>query len=58
MRDVDDHRLPGEGSIDWPGLLRTIKAIGYYGPAVLELHPKGDPLAAIAEARKFLSSQS
>ena len=52
----DDHLLPGEGSIDWPDLFRTLGEIGYHGPAVLELHPKGDPLAAIVKARGFLSS--
>lgn len=54
MQDEDDHCLPGEGSIDWSDLLRTLAAIGYEGPAVLELHPPGDPLTALKEAREFL----
>lgn len=56
LNEEDDHRLPGEGSIDWPDLLRTLSAVGYHGPAVLELHPEGDPLAAIVKAREFLAA--
>ena len=55
-RDLDDHRSPGEGTIDWPGVLGALENVGYEGPAVLELHPSGDPLVAIEEARAFLES--
>ncbi len=53
---LDDHRAPGQGTIDWPDLLSVLEAIGYDGPAVLELHPSGDPRAAIAEAKAYLLS--
>jgi sugar phosphate isomerase/epimerase len=32
----DDHLAPGEGTIDWPVLLRAIAATGFRGPYVLE----------------------
>lgn len=56
LGEKDDHRLLGEGSIDWPDVLRTLAAIGYQGPAVLELHSKGNLLAELETAREFLSS--
>lgn len=54
LKDTDDHRLPGKGSIAWVQLLGMLDAIGYGGPAVLELHAEGDPLPALKEARAFL----
>jgi sugar phosphate isomerase/epimerase len=53
---LDDHRLPGQGTIDWSALLETLEDVGYNGPAVLELHPSGDPVAAIEAARTFLAA--
>ena len=28
--------LPGEGDVDWPGLMRRLKAMGYAGDVILE----------------------
>lgn len=52
--EVDEHRLPGEGTIDWRAVLATLEKIGYAGPAVFELHPEGELLPAFARARSFL----
>ncbi|MCD5416040.1 sugar phosphate isomerase/epimerase [Candidatus Bipolaricaulota bacterium] len=57
LREEDYRLSPGEGSIDWPALLQTLDTIGYSGPGVLELKPKGDPIAAIVQARDFLTKQ-
>lgn len=51
----DVHRVPGEGSIDWPGALETIHQIDYRGPAVIELHSTGDPIADIKRATRFFA---
>ncbi len=31
---ADDHLLPFEGTIDWPGAMTTIQKVGYDGPIV------------------------
>jgi len=33
----DRHRLPFDGNIDWPSLMRQIEALGYKGPTTLEM---------------------
>ncbi|MCL2507723.1 MAG: sugar phosphate isomerase/epimerase [Oscillospiraceae bacterium] len=33
----DQHRLPFDGSVDWPSLMRQIEELGYKGPTTLEL---------------------
>jgi len=37
--ESDEHLIPGEGTIDWPRVLRTLEEIGFTGTAVLETHP-------------------
>lgn len=54
--DSDDHLPLREGSIDWQNLADTLIAIGYRGPAVLELQRQGDLLAAFTDARDYLRS--
>ena len=34
----DDHWIPGDGTVDWDALIRTLKAAGYAGDCVLEAH--------------------
>ena len=34
----DAHLIPGEGTIDWDALIRTLREIGYAGDCVLEAH--------------------
>ena len=36
--DADEHLIPGEGTVDFDGLLRALKAVGYAGDCVLEAH--------------------
>ncbi len=50
----DDHLPLGKGSIDWNEALAAIKSVGYRGPAVLEIHSRGDTLAAISQSRGLL----
>ena len=33
----DQHRLPGDGTIDWPAVMRQIRQAGYRGATTLEL---------------------
>ncbi len=52
---VDDHRVPFEGTIDWPTALTTMQKVGYDGPLMLELAPRGgsaDVLDRAARARR------
>ena len=35
----DDHLPPGDGSIDWPGIVRSLDAAGFEGWIMLELAP-------------------
>jgi len=51
----DNHRLLGKGSVDWEKLFNVVEAIRYNGPAVLEIHTKGKPLEAIAQACDFIN---
>ncbi len=51
---TDDHLVPFEGSIDWPAALTTIQKVGYDGPLVFEVAPRGptgEMLARLREAR-------
>jgi len=34
----DEHLIPGDGTIDWDALVRSLKAVGYAGDCVLEAH--------------------
>jgi len=42
---TDEHLVPGDGTIDWPRVLRTLKEIEFGGTAVLEVHPAGLSIA-------------
>ncbi len=37
MGEEDEHLLPGDGTIDWPVLMKQLKDNGYDGPLTLEL---------------------
>jgi len=57
----DEHLVPGDGSIDWPRVLRVLRTIGFSGTAVLEVHPPprgGDPSTAIEAGLRYLRSVS
>lgn len=36
---VHQHRIPGEGAMDWPGIFAAIRAINYHGWVTVELYP-------------------
>jgi sugar phosphate isomerase/epimerase len=48
---ADDHLLPFEGTIDWPGALTGIQKVGYDGPLVLEIESRGPAKDALKKAR-------
>jgi sugar phosphate isomerase/epimerase len=41
----EKHWLPGEGVIDWPALIKALRAVGYEGPWMCEVGLGGFPLA-------------
>jgi len=47
------HLPPGEGTLDWPVILRALQAVGYNGPLILEPAHVQDP-AALLRARDFV----
>ena len=48
---ADDHLLPFDGTIDWPGALTGIQKVGYDGPLVLEIESRGASKDALKKAR-------
>lgn len=47
----DDHLPPGEGSIDWADISRTLQAVDYAGWIMLELHrPRTDTIEYVKRA--------
>lgn len=48
----DDHLLPFQGTIDWAGALLAVQKIGYDGPFMLEIVPKGSTTDTLARAQK------
>jgi sugar phosphate isomerase/epimerase len=48
---TDEHLVPFEGSIDWPSALTTVQKIGYDGPLMLELSPRGAARETLGRAR-------
>jgi sugar phosphate isomerase/epimerase len=47
----DDHLVPFDGTIDWPSALTALQKIGYEGPLVMELRPRGSIKATLVRAR-------
>ena len=54
LGETDEHALPGEGSIDWQGVMSTLKTINFEGPFVFELRTP-PPLESATRAREFVS---
>lgn len=48
----DDHLVPGEGTIDWPGTLLAFQKVGYDGRWILELAPSADPARVLQRAAR------
>jgi sugar phosphate isomerase/epimerase len=56
---VHQHRVPGEGAMDWPGIFQAIRDVGYAGWVTVELYPyestaEESARKAIAYLRRFL----
>jgi sugar phosphate isomerase/epimerase len=49
------HLLPGAGCLDWPAILRALRAAGYAGPLILEPAHVTDP-SLLVRARTFLET--
>lgn len=48
----DDHLPPGDGSIDWESLLRTLATNSFHGALILEIAGAADPSLTFANARR------
>lgn len=60
---VDEcHWLPGEGKIDWPGLMASLEAAGYNGPLLFEIShrrlPGVRPADVLGHFRRALSRKN
>lgn len=52
---ADSNRwAPGDGHLDFPGILRVLNEIGYHGFATLEILPYPDPDTAAARGIKYI----
>ena len=49
---TDDHLVPFDGTIDWPGALTTVQKVGYEGTFVLEIAAHGSAKETLIRARK------
>jgi len=48
----DEHLVPGEGAIDWEGVLLAFQKVGYDGAWIFELAPSAEPVAVLARAAR------
>lgn len=49
---LDEHLIPFEGTIDWPGALTAVQKVGYDGPLLFEIAAHGSTKDTLARARK------
>jgi sugar phosphate isomerase/epimerase len=49
---TDDHLVPFEGTIDWPGALTAIQKVGYEGTLLLEIAGHGAGKDTLQQAKK------
>lgn len=49
---TDDHLVPFDGSIDWPGALTAIQKVGYDGTLLMEIASHGSAKETLVKARK------
>jgi sugar phosphate isomerase/epimerase len=47
----DDHLLPFDGTIDWPGALTAVQKVGFDGGLMLEINAPGSTKETLARAR-------
>lgn len=55
VADVPGRKEPGTGEINYPGIARALKEMGYRGPICLEGFASGDPEDALAAFRAAFS---
>lgn len=48
----DDHLVPGQGAIDWEGVLMAFQKVGYEGAWIFELAPAADAPAVLKQAAR------
>ena len=51
VADVPGRCEPGTGEVNWPGIARALRAMGYAGPVGMEAFAAGDDEAALAAFR-------
>jgi sugar phosphate isomerase/epimerase len=49
---ADEHLVPFDGTIDWPGVMTAIQKVGYDGTLLLELATHGSPKATLVRAQQ------
>ena len=54
----DQHRIPGEGTIDWPAVIRSLRDIDYTGPFNLEIPGARHSIPAVTAMRSELARHS
>lgn len=52
VADVPGRMEPGTGEVNWKGIARALKAMGYEGPVGMEAFASDDPEAALAAFRE------
>lgn len=52
VADVPGRMEPGTGEVNWKGIARVLKAMGYAGPVGMEAFASGDPEVALAAFRE------
>ena len=52
VADVPGRMEPGTGEVNWKGIARALKAMGYAGPVGMEAFASGDPEAALEAFRE------
>ena len=51
-KKIDDHLVPGEGTIDWPATLMSLQKIGYDGAWMFEIANTSSPKLVLEKAEK------
>jgi sugar phosphate isomerase/epimerase len=49
---ADDHLPPFEGAIDWPAVLTALQKVGYDGPLIFEVGPRGPAKETLQKLRR------
>ncbi|MBZ5759942.1 MULTISPECIES: TIM barrel protein [Rhizobium] len=52
VADVPGRLEPGTGEVNWKGVARALKAMGYTGPVAMEAYASGDPEEALVAFRE------